>query len=75
LTGQKWILAVLILTALPRIGQTQTNQIEGFSAFKCENHPGSTWLETAAAKAERLITQEPVRLNWQREDPLRRPKS
>jgi len=32
-------------------------------------------LETAAAKAERLIAHELARLNWTGEDLLRRPKS
>ncbi|HOX02798.1 MAG TPA: hypothetical protein P5555_09980 [Candidatus Paceibacterota bacterium] len=33
-----------------------------------DNHPGRERLETAVAKAERLIAQELMRLNWTRED-------
>ena len=40
-----------------------------------DNHPGSARLQTAAAKAERLIAQELVRLNWTHEDLAGRPKS
>jgi hypothetical protein len=40
-----------------------------------DNHPGIVRLETAVAKAERLIAQELPRLNWTGEDLLRRPKS
>ena len=32
-------------------------------------------METAAAKAERLITEELARLHWRADDLLRRPKS
>jgi hypothetical protein len=40
-----------------------------------DNHPGRARLETAAAKAERLIAQELVRLNWTNEDLTSRAKS
>jgi len=40
-----------------------------------DNHPGRERLETAAAKAERLIAQELVRLNWTREDLTTKAKS
>jgi hypothetical protein len=40
-----------------------------------DNHPGRARLETAAAKAERLIAQELLRLNWTREDLRSRAKS
>jgi hypothetical protein len=40
-----------------------------------ENHSGITRLETASAKAERLITQELVRLHWTGEDLMARPNS
>lgn len=40
-----------------------------------DNHPGRARLETAAAKAERLIAQEMVRLNWTSEDLTGRAKS
>ena len=40
-----------------------------------DNHPGRARLETAAAKAERLLAQELVRLNWTREDLRSRAKS
>ncbi len=40
-----------------------------------ENHPGSIRLETSVAKAERLITQELVRLDWTEEDIRLRAKS
>ena len=40
-----------------------------------DNHPGSARLETATAKAERLIAHELLRLNWTGEDLIRRPKS
>lgn len=40
-----------------------------------DNHPGRTRLETAAAKAERLIAQELVRLNWTPQDLSSRAKS
>jgi hypothetical protein len=40
-----------------------------------ENHPGETRLETAEAKAERLIVEELMRLNWKEEDLLEHSKS
>lgn len=40
-----------------------------------DNHPGRARLETAAAKAERLIAQELVRLNWTPQDLASRAKS
>jgi putative transposase len=40
-----------------------------------DNHPGQTRLETAQAKAERIITEELVRLKWTEEDLVARPKS
>jgi REP element-mobilizing transposase RayT len=40
-----------------------------------DNHPGSARLESAAAKAERLIAQELARLGWTPEDLLQRAKS
>ncbi|HEY5910195.1 MAG TPA: transposase [Verrucomicrobiae bacterium] len=40
-----------------------------------DNHPGSARLETAAAKAERLIANELARIHWTGDDLLHRPKS
>lgn len=40
-----------------------------------ENHPGQTRLETAQAKAERIIAEELARLNWTEQDLAARPKS
>lgn len=40
-----------------------------------DNHPGRARLETAVAKAERLMAQELVRLNWTSEDLTGRAKS
>ena len=40
-----------------------------------DNHPGRERWETAAAKAQRLIAQELLRLNWTRDDLLHRAKS
>ena len=40
-----------------------------------DNHPGTVRLETAVAKAERLIADELARLNWTGEHLLQRPKS
>jgi hypothetical protein len=40
-----------------------------------DNHPGRARLETAVAKAERLIAQELVRINWTNEDLSSRAKS
>ncbi len=40
-----------------------------------ENHPGQTRLETAHAKAERLVAEELARLNWTEKDLEARPKS
>ena len=40
-----------------------------------ENHPGQTRLETAEAKAERMITEELARLCWTEKDLLARQRS
>jgi putative transposase len=40
-----------------------------------ENHPGQTRLETAEAKAERIVTEELARLHWTQNDLLARQKN
>ena len=40
-----------------------------------ENHPGQTRLETADAKAERIVAEELARLGWTQDDLAARQKS
>jgi hypothetical protein len=40
-----------------------------------ENHPGQTRLETAEAKADRIVAEELARLRWTRDDLAARQKS
>jgi len=40
-----------------------------------ENHPGQTRLETAGAKADRIVAEELARLQWTQSDLTKRPKS
>jgi hypothetical protein len=40
-----------------------------------ENHPGQTRLETAEAKADRIVSQAVARLRWTQDDLLARQKS
>jgi len=40
-----------------------------------ENHPGQTRLETAGAKADRIVAEELARLQWTQSDLTKRPRA